>query len=147
MILKVRMKSNTLTYRGRNSNKDFKLSDSENPGLGSSMLESWIYLLTHDSVFIHTSLYFANCWQVQLYHVSHFTSNGCCHVEWFREAGVLFDSGTLMIIATLFTIAETWNQLRYLSADRGQTWCRHTMESYSTIERKMKTGLERRLSS
>lgn len=50
-----------------------------------------------------------------------------------------------MIISTPFTIAESWNQPRYLSTDKGKN--KHgTMEFYFTIE-KNEIGLERWLSS
>ena len=47
------------------------------------------------------------------------------------------DTCTPMFIAALFTIARTWKQLRYLSADEWirKLWYIYTMEYYSAIKK------------
>ena len=48
------------------------------------------------------------------------------------------DTGTLMFIATLFTIARTWKQTKCPSIDEQikKLWYIYTMEDYSAMKRK-----------
>ena len=52
-----------------------------------------------------------------------------------KETRIERDTCTPMLIAALFTIARSWNQLRCLSADEWikNLWYIYTMEYYSAI--------------
>ena len=54
-----------------------------------------------------------------------------------EETRIERDTCTPMFIAALFTIARTWKQSRYLSADEWtrKLWYTYTMEYYSAIKR------------
>ena len=54
-----------------------------------------------------------------------------------EETRIERDTCTPMFIAALFTIARTWKQSRYLSADEWtrKLWYAYTMEYYSAIKR------------
>ena len=54
-----------------------------------------------------------------------------------EETRIERDTYTPVLIAALFTIARTWKQPRYPSADEwiGKFWYIHTMEYYSAIKR------------
>ena len=56
-----------------------------------------------------------------------------------KETRIERDTCTPMLIAALFTIARSWNQLRCLSADEWikNLWYIYTMEYYSTMKKNL----------